>query len=77
MHVFYVYIMSNRSKTLYVGVTNNIRRRFGEHKGKLFPGFTEKYNINKLVYLVDPSKEKYNAGLRVTCGNSGSFGSKA
>lgn len=35
---------------LYVGVTNNLQRRVWEHKQKLLPGYTEKYNLNKLVY---------------------------
>ena len=42
--------MTNRSDTLYVGITNNIRRRVYEHKNKLVEGFTKKYNINKLIY---------------------------
>jgi len=50
MDQFYVYIMSNRSKTLYTGVTNNLERRVYEHKQKMVPGFTAKYNITKLVY---------------------------
>ncbi|MEN6475463.1 MAG: GIY-YIG nuclease family protein [Syntrophaceae bacterium] len=50
MAQFYVYIMSNRSKTLYTGVTNNLERRVYEHKEKMVPGFTAKYNITKLVY---------------------------
>lgn len=54
MHESFVYIMSNRSKTLYVGMTNDIRRRVNEHKSKMIPGFTEKYNLTKLVYC-----EKY------------------
>ena len=49
-HQYYVYIMTNRSDTLYVGITNNIRRRVYEHKNKLVEGFTKKYNINKLIY---------------------------
>lgn len=36
---------------LYVGITNNLRRRVFEHKEKLIPGFTKKYNVNKLVYF--------------------------
>jgi len=36
---------------MYVGVTNNLRRRIYEHKNKLTKGFTEKYNVNKLVYF--------------------------
>jgi len=48
---FYVYIMTNRSRTLYAGVTNNLQRRVYEHKHKLVPGFTSKYNISQLVYF--------------------------
>jgi putative endonuclease len=47
---YYVYILTNRSKTLYTGVTNDLIRRVYEHKQKLIPGFTQKYNIDKLVY---------------------------
>ncbi|MEG8989261.1 GIY-YIG nuclease family protein [Ignavibacteria bacterium 4148-Me] len=50
MEQYYVYIMTNNSRTLYTGVTNNLRRRIYEHKNKLIPGFTNKYNITKLVY---------------------------
>ena len=42
--------MTNKSKTLYTGITNNLQRRVYEHKQKLIPGFTSKYNINQLVY---------------------------
>ncbi len=47
---YYVYIMTNKSGTLYVGVTNNIRRRVRQHKDKLVAGFTKRYNITKLIY---------------------------
>ena len=48
---YYVYIMTNKNNTvLYTGVTNDLRRRVYEHKGKLIDGFTKRYNINKLVY---------------------------
>ena len=50
MKQYYVYIMTNRSRTLYTGVTSNLEKRVREHKLKLVPGFTERYNINKLVY---------------------------
>ncbi len=42
--------MTNNSKTLYIGVTNDLRRRIYEHKNKLIDGFTKNYNITKLVY---------------------------
>jgi putative endonuclease len=49
---FYVYIMTNRprSHVLYTGVTGNLSRRVFEHKNKLVPGFTERYNLTRLVY---------------------------
>lgn len=42
--------MTNRSKTLYTGVTNDLVNRVYEHKNKLVDRFTRKYNITKLVY---------------------------
>jgi putative endonuclease len=49
---FSVYILaSKRNGTLYVGVTNNLVRRLSEHKAKLVPGFTRKYDVNQLVYF--------------------------
>ena len=52
MNDYYVYILSNiTNTTLYIGVTNDLKRRLYEHKNKLLPGFTEKYNVNKLVYF--------------------------
>ena len=50
MRSYYVYIMTNRTRTLYTGVTNNLERRVYEHKHKITPGFTSKYNIDQLVY---------------------------
>lgn len=47
---FYVYIMTNRSRTLYTGMTNNLERRVYEHKNHITPGFTSKYNIDRLAY---------------------------
>jgi putative endonuclease len=49
MHHYYVYIMASLSRTLYVGVTNDLERRVGQHKQQR-TGFTAKYNINRLVY---------------------------
>jgi len=50
MKQYYVYIMTNSSRTLYTGVTDNLVRRVYEHKNKLIKGFTQKYNITRLVY---------------------------
>ena len=48
---YYVYILTNKSnEVLYIGVTNDLIRRIFEHKNKLVKGFTEKYNLTKLVY---------------------------
>ena len=47
---YYVYIMTNRSGTSYIGVTNDLVRRVREHKAKRVEGFTRKYNITQLVY---------------------------
>ena len=48
---YYIYILANISRRLYVGMTNNLERRIYEHKQKLLPGFTSKYNITRLVYV--------------------------
>jgi len=49
---YYVYLLTNwNNKVMYMGVTNNLERRLHEHKNKLVKGFTEKYNVNKLVYF--------------------------
>ncbi len=48
---YYVYILTNKINTvLYIGVTNNLIKRIYQHKTKVVNGFTEKYNVNKLVY---------------------------
>jgi putative endonuclease len=49
---FYVYILASRiGGTLYIGVTNDLIRRVGEHRLKLAEGFTKKYEIARLVYF--------------------------
>ena len=56
MSNFYVYLLTNQNnKVMYVGMTNNLERRMYEHKTKMVPGFTEKYNVNKLVYFEETS----------------------
>ena len=50
MKRYYVYIMTNSSRTLYTGVTDDLVRRVYEKRNKLIEGFTRKYNITRLVY---------------------------
>jgi len=48
---YYVYIMANQSRTLYIGITNNIRRRVCQHRERLNEGFTHRYKIDTLIYV--------------------------
>ena len=48
---YYVYILTNRSGTLYTGITNNLERRTAEHKRGTGSAFTRKYRITRLVYF--------------------------
>ena len=51
MKQYYVYILTNFTNTvLYTGITNNLVRRLYEHKNNLVEGFTQKYNVHKLIY---------------------------
>ena len=59
MNSYYVYILSNyTNSTLYIGVTNDLKRRLYEHQNKLIEGFSSKYNTNKLVYFEEVSDVK-------------------
>ena len=50
--LFYTYILTNKNHTvLYIGVTNNLKRRIKQHKQKSNKGFTGRYNVDKLVYF--------------------------
>ena len=49
-HRYYVYIMASRSHNLYIGVTNDLGRRVREHKSHELESFTERYNIDRLVW---------------------------
>ena len=47
----YIYLLANKhNNVLYTGVTNDLIRRIYEHKSKLVVGFTQKYNVDRLVY---------------------------
>ena len=48
---YYVYILANRSRTLYVGVTNHIERRVLDHRRGAASDFTRRYMIRRLVYV--------------------------
>ncbi|MCK4544024.1 GIY-YIG nuclease family protein [candidate division WOR-3 bacterium] len=56
---YYVYIITNRNNNvLYIGITNNLKRRIYEHREKLISGFSKKYNLKKLVYYESTSDVK-------------------
>lgn len=49
---YYVYLLTNwNNKVMYIGITSDLKRRLYEHRNKLVKGFTEKYNVTKLVYF--------------------------
>ncbi|CAI2717376.1 GIY-YIG nuclease family protein [Nitrospina watsonii] len=51
MKTYYVYILTNRSGTLYTGMTNDLQRRVWEHKFSDVPGFSKKYKLDRLLYF--------------------------
>jgi len=79
MKTYYVYILASKCHgTLYVGVTNNLRRRVYEHKEKIIKGFTEKYDVTRLVYYEqtddieaalgrEKAIKKWNRAWKITC----------
>jgi putative endonuclease len=49
---YFIYMMTNRwLNVLYTGITNSLQRRVWQHKNKAVPGFTKKYNCDRLVYF--------------------------
>lgn len=56
--IFYVYILSSRSRSLYIGMTSDLVTRVYDHKTKTYGGHTAKYNIDRLVYF-----EEYGTAL--------------
>lgn len=60
-HQGFVYILSNKyNTTLYLGVTNDLKRRIAEHKLHINNGFSDKYNVEKLVYY-ETHEQMYDA----------------
>ena len=58
---YYIYILANAAdRVLYVGVTNDLRRRVYEHRTKAVPGFTSRYSVTKLVYY-EVCEDAYSA----------------
>src|SRR5216684_2363173 len=51
MKQYFVYVMSNKSRRLYIGITSKLLKRIFQHKNKLIPGFTARYNFDLLVYF--------------------------
>ncbi len=49
--IFHVYFMASKSGVLYLGVTGNLSHRAFQHKEKILPGFTQRYNVTKLVWF--------------------------
>jgi putative endonuclease len=49
-NTYYIYLLSNISKIIYIGVANNLERKVFEHKSMRRDGFTKKYNLHMLVY---------------------------
>ena len=55
-NTYYVYFLtSSNNSALYIGVTNDLKRRIEEHRSGLIPGYTQKYNCHKLVYFEEYS----------------------
>ncbi len=64
-HNYYVYILTNKHRTtFYIGVTNSLERRMYQHKRSEIAGFTQRYNLNRLVWF-DHVRDVNNA---IACG---------
>ena len=52
MNTYYIYIMTNQSRSvLYIGVTNDLTRRVAEHQSGMVEGFTKRYRVHTLIYF--------------------------
>jgi len=61
MNQYYVYVMANIPRTLYVGVTNDLERRVSEHRQASAASFTGRYRLHRLVYY--EATEDVNAAI--------------
>ena len=50
MRLFSTYMLSSRYRVLYIGITSELKIRVYQHKTKMVPGFTKKYNVDRLVW---------------------------
>jgi putative endonuclease len=65
---YYIYIATNKRNTvLYTGITSDLYKRMYEHRNKLVKGFSEKYNIDKLIYyeIFNDPKEAIGAEKKI------------
>lgn len=61
---YFTYILTNwNNKVMYIGMTNNLQRRMYEHRNKLIDGFTNQYNVHKLLYY-ESTEDVYAAIAR-------------
>jgi putative endonuclease len=51
MRTYFIYILSNHSRSIYIGVTNNLTRRVFQHRLGLADSYTRKFRIHRLVYF--------------------------
>ncbi len=55
---YFVYILASKPRRIYIGVTSDLEQRLWQHKNKVVEGFTQQYNIDRLVYFEDTSDVK-------------------
>jgi putative endonuclease len=64
---FFVYILASRSRILYTGVTRDLLRRVHQHRKAEVPGFSRKYQVNRLVYFEETSSAISEASFDRQC----------
>ena len=52
IHQYWVYVMANTTRrVIYIGITNDLYRRYIEHRDGTIKGFTDKYKCHDLIYF--------------------------